>query len=149
MIRTPSIGALVPASQPLLRVPPDFLRLPCPVREAGGGSEGESGRQAAGHHGGGAEIRWPRVIINMGPPCSTSLQRGLCPVLCERGCEGLWGKGFEGTSVPLLPVCRRTLGIRLPDLLLYEPTTTKAAQINVTYTGLHIHKMHCCYHLNG
>lgn len=98
--------------------PPDFLRLPCPVREAGGGSEGESGWQAAGHHRGGAEIRWPRVIINMGPPCSTPWQRFLCPVLCEHGCDGLRGKGF-GTSVPLLSLYRRTLGTKLPDLLLY------------------------------
>lgn len=96
--------------------PPDFLRLPCPVREAGGGSEGESSGQAAGHRGGGAEIRWPRVIINMGPPCSTPLQCFPCPVLCEHGCV-MGSRAKALTSQYLCSLSAR--GLWAPDCLTY------------------------------
>lgn len=103
MTRTPSIGALVPASRPPLRVhqTSSAYHVQCGKQVA---SARESGRQAAGHRGGGAEIRWPRVIINVGPPYSTPLQRFLCPVLCEHGCvmgsrQRLW---HLCTSAPCL-----------------------------------------------
>lgn len=71
MTRTPSIG--VPASQPLLRVHQTSCAYHVQFgKQVAAAREREAGRQQA-TTGGGAEIRWPRVIINMGPPCSTPL----------------------------------------------------------------------------